>query len=70
MVPGANVMFLVAVSFLGGATADSLSFFRLLYGTKRRTGPVCNKDSGGKTGILKFNVQAREMIFTMMFSAT
>lgn len=41
MVPGASVMFLVVGSFLGGVTTGSLSFLRLLYGTKRRIGPVC-----------------------------
>lgn len=41
VVPGASMMFLVAGSFLGGVVTGSLSFFRLLYGTKRRTGPVC-----------------------------
>lgn len=46
VVPGASMMFLVAGSFLGGVVTGSLSFFRLLYGTKRRTGPVCPEQRG------------------------
>lgn len=49
VVPGASVIFLVAgSSFFGGVTGGSLSFFRLLYGTKRRTGPVWSRQRGDR----------------------
>lgn len=44
VVPGGSVMLLeTGSSFLGGLMGGSVSFFRLLYGTKSRTGPVWKK---------------------------